>query len=107
MLPNEPHYLNAREWAKLVAYIWLQPAFAEDFETDPVRAIYDDKELRTALGFRFAPEASGDDEATMPMPLTRIIRLPVDPGYGMDELYGAITGEVTIVPMTSWIVHGT
>lgn len=104
MTTSQAHYLNARDWAKLVAYIWLQPAFAEDFESNPIQAIYDDEALRKSIGFRFEPDKPGQDT---PVPITRIIKLPNDPGYSSQELYGAIVGEVTIIPMTSWNVHGT
>ena len=98
-----PEFLDAHNWAKLVAYLWLRPKFADDFENDPVLAVVNAQNptdgtepIQLDYVFKF------DD----PSQRTKMLQIPDNPGYDPNDLNDAIFGLTTIVPMTSWNIHG-
>jgi hypothetical protein len=98
---NFPTYLDAHGWAKLLAYLWTRPAFACAFESNPVQAILaaqHEEPQPIDLDYVF--------DLADPKRRTRLIKLPDNPGYSHDELNDAVLGLISIVPMSSWVVHG-
>ena len=97
-----PKYLEANNWATLVAALWVKPLFRSRFELDPVSAILTEQSTQEAhfdLGYRF--DITGTTQLR-----DRLIKIPANPGYSMDDLNDACIGRITIVPMTSWTVCG-
>lgn len=98
---NVPEYLDAHGWAKLLAYLWTRPAFASAFESDPVAAIL------AAQNDPLNPiELDYVYDLDNPQRRTRLLKVPDNPGYSLDELNDAILGLAPIVPMNSWMIHG-
>jgi hypothetical protein len=95
-----PLYLDAHGWAKLLAYLWTRPKFAHEFEADPVQAILNAQADTNSIELDFV---FMEDQ---PAPRTRLLRLPPNPGYSLEELNDAVIGLVPIVPVTSWMIHG-
>ncbi len=96
-----PEYLDAHGWAKLLAYLWTRPAFACEFESNPVQAILaaqNDAQNPIEIEYVF--------DLDNPQRRTRLLKVPPNPGYSFDELNDAILGLTPIVPMSSWMVHG-
>lgn len=94
-------YLDAHGWARLLAYLWTRPKFADEFEADPVHAI-----LRAQKDKPYAIDIDYVFEVDNSQRRTRLLKVPTNPGYSMDELNDAIFGLAPVVPMTSWAVHG-
>ncbi|MFC7419716.1 hypothetical protein ACFQNF_07460 [Iodobacter arcticus] len=100
-IPAAPAYLDAHNWAKLCTYLWMRPIFADQFERDPVKAILaaqGDAKNPIELDYVF--------DLNDPARRTKLLKIPDNPGYASSDLYDAIFGLLTIVPMTSWNVHG-
>lgn len=106
LLPAEQSpakYIEADCWATLVAALWIKPHFRARFELDPVNAILTEQltpEAHFNLGYSF-------DSASNPTGRRdRLIKIPANPGYSINDLNDACIGKITIVPMTSWTICG-
>ena len=96
-----PTYLDTHNWAKLVAYVWMRPLLADAFENDPVKAIVSaQKQEKDPIDLDYVFDFND------PTRRTSIIRIPDNPGYDLADLCHAVFGIATVVPMSSWNIHG-
>lgn len=99
-----PRYLDARDWATLIAALWLQPKFTAAFESDPVGALLEGQAMtppRVSFETPFFFDLKDPNGRR-----DRLILTPPNPGYSENELNDACFGLINVVPITAFNVCG-
>lgn len=114
---KDPYYITADGWARLIALLWLKPHLAAAWEKNPIKEMVDRKdELKGVLsvekevyGKPCESQSNNQYQFDIDNPdgrRDRLIKIPPNPGYSVNDLNDACIGKVTIVPMTSWTICG-
>jgi hypothetical protein len=100
----DSRYLDARDWATLVAALWLQPKFTAAFEYDPVNALLQGQRMNPPWVSFEQPYVFDLDNPCGRRDL--LIKVPTSPGYDVNELNDACFGLINVVPITAFNVCG-